>query len=282
VTDKRRWKKAGNQDALKTEAFLRTLEPYCVNACAKFLLRKSSHDHVWNLLLPGGSVSAALIHSGRSLFPIFAGNGSIPIPRFMNRFLDRIPIHAIQGLFSDTEILEAVLSSLGYTAAECRSYDLMSLDKPLKTTGIDSGPQGLVFREAAFKDMESLYPLQAAYEQEEVLPVAALFNPVSCRLALRHILDREQVLIACIGDRVVGKINTNAVSFTRIQIGGVYVLPEYRGRGIARIMTAVFAGRLMAEGKKITLFVKKENSAAKAVYRKLGFTTLADYRITYY
>ncbi|MDR2019792.1 MAG: GNAT family N-acetyltransferase, partial [Treponema sp.] len=80
----------------------------------------------------------------------------------------------------------------------------------------------------------------------------------------------------------VGKINTNAESFTCFQIGGVYVLPEYRGRGIATRMAASLSSRLLAQGKNISLFVKKQNPAARAVYKKIGFKVLKDYRICYY
>jgi ribosomal protein S18 acetylase RimI-like enzyme len=291
--DKRRWKKAADQDVLKTESFLKTREPYCVAACSKFLQRKPRHDHVWNLTLPGGSVSAVIIHTGRSLYPVFAGSfaeGSanverIPLPRFLTRFLGRVPIHAVQGLSKDADILEDAISRLGYAAVERRSYDLMSLESGLKALGLNGRarlPHDFTLREAGYEDTESLFPLQAGYDQEEVLPRGAVFNPVSCRLNLSHLLGREQALAAYIGGRAVGKINTNAASFTRVQIGGVYVLPEYRGRGIARYMIAAFVERLSAAGKKITLFVKKENSAAQAVYRTLGFTALEDYRISYF
>jgi predicted GNAT family acetyltransferase len=47
-------------------------------------------------------------------------------------------------------------------------------------------------------------------------------------------------------------------------------------------MIAAFVERLSAEGKKFTLFVKKENFAAQAVYRALGFVPLEDYRISYF
>ena len=80
----------------------------------------------------------------------------------------------------------------------------------------------------------------------------------------------------------MGKINTNAASFTRLQIGGVDVLPEYRGLGIGRRMTAAFVGELSKQGRGLTLFVKKNNPAARAIYDHIGFSVAADYRISYY
>jgi predicted GNAT family acetyltransferase len=80
----------------------------------------------------------------------------------------------------------------------------------------------------------------------------------------------------------VGKINTNAESFTRYQIGGVYVHTDYRGLGIASVMTAALVRKLLAMGKGASLFVKKQNAAAGTVYRRVGFVKTGEYRIAYY
>jgi GNAT superfamily N-acetyltransferase len=180
------------------------------------------------------------------------------------------------------EIFDAALTSLGYHAKERRGYDLMALDGQPKRDSPAAGLRGLLFRKPGFTDLELLYPLQAAYEQEEVLPRGTAFNPAVCRFNLSKILAREQSLIACLGTRIVGKINTNAASFSRVQIGGVYVLPEYRSQGIGRRMTAAFVGELIKAGRGLTLFVKKDNAAAQKIYRQLGFKTIGDYRISYY
>jgi predicted GNAT family acetyltransferase len=130
--------------------------------------------------------------------------------------------------------------------------------------------------------MDELFILQSGYEKEEVLPAGADFNPAVCRWNLERILAEERVLAAELDGRLVGKINTSAGSFTRNLIGGVYVHPDFRSRGIAQRMTAEFTGTLIAEGRGISLFVKKRNLSAKTVYRRLGFTAVGDYRISYY
>jgi predicted GNAT family acetyltransferase len=80
----------------------------------------------------------------------------------------------------------------------------------------------------------------------------------------------------------VGKININAESFTRLQIGGVYVDPACRGRGIGGALIAGFIRLFAFREKGFTLFVKKQNAAARRVYDRIGFTKLADYRIDYF
>jgi predicted GNAT family acetyltransferase len=47
-------------------------------------------------------------------------------------------------------------------------------------------------------------------------------------------------------------------------------------------MAGAFTAMLTAQGKGISLFVKKSNSAARSVYQRLGYKILGDYRINYY
>jgi ribosomal protein S18 acetylase RimI-like enzyme len=242
---------------------------------------------VWYPENPEKTIRAMILHSGGMLFPIFGNIPDLPLPRFLKGFLNRgflgrPPVHAVQGLLDDAEILETILTNLGYPAAEHRDYDLMALDNPPERESPGAGPGGLVFRKPGFTDLEAMLPLQAGYEKEEVLPNGAIFDPASCRLNLSSTLAREQSLIACLEHRIVGKINTNAASFTRLQIGGVYVLPEYRGMGIGRRMTAVFVEELIKQGRRLTLFVKKNIPAAQKIYRQVGFKAVGDYRISYY
>jgi ribosomal protein S18 acetylase RimI-like enzyme len=277
-----RWRKTGKREAAKTEAFLRREEAFCVGACSKFLHKDSTHDKLWTLRDSRGGVSALLMRCNRTLFPVFGGERDIPPPPFGRFFSGRVPVHAIHGLRQDAELLEAALLPLGYQAKEWRDYDLLALDGAPNTETFMAGPPGLILRKPVYADVDGLFPLQAAYEQEEVLPQGAVFYPAACRLSLERMLDREQILAAELEGRLVGKINTNALSFSRYQIGGVYVLPGYRGRGIALRMIAAFSGALLRQGKGLSLFVKKQNSAAQAVYRRAGFKRQADYRICYF
>jgi predicted GNAT family acetyltransferase len=90
------------------------------------------------------------------------------------------------------------------------------------------------------------------------------------------------MLLASLGGQIVGKINTSGLSFTRFQIGGVYVRPDCRSLGIAVRMASVFLKGLVDEGRGVTLFVKKRNAAARAVYRRIGFSVQGNYRISYF
>ena len=290
-----KWRKMPAGEYGKVKTFLMEREKYCVAACARFLRINENRGHVWYLDQycrgasggPENELNAILLHSRHTLFPVFDEDIKIPGPRFLNRFLGKVKIHAIQGLLQAAEPLEVLMENQGYFAAERIDYHLMSLDAGLSPGAaplrvLKSGPSGLVLRKPAPEDEESLFALQAAYEQEEVLPVNSAFDPVSCRLNLKRIISSEQIILAEFDGQVVGKINTSAKSFTRYQIGGVYVRPDCRGLGIGIKMTSFFCESLLAQGKGLTLFVKKRNAAAAKVYRKAGFSVSADYRISYY
>ena len=266
-----------------TESFLREKEIYCVSACARFSrIKEGGSGHIWYMKNGKKEISALLLHHNHSLFPIFNKKTDIPGPRFLNRFLGKVYIHAIQGIKEDAEILENLMEKQGYFALEHIDYNLMCLDGKPTHNFLKPDIPGLIFRLPMPGDKEDLIKLQAAYEKEDVIPKYGIFNAASSRYNFTRLLSREQLLLAELKGKVIGKINTSSQSFTRFQIGGVYVLPEYRGRGIAAKMTAFFLDDLISQGKGITLFVKKRNEPARAVYRKLGFKLISDYRINYY
>jgi ribosomal protein S18 acetylase RimI-like enzyme len=280
----RRWKKVRRNEYAAAAEYLIDREDGCVAACARFLHMRKHKDrgHVWALKDEAGYIDAFLLHHRRALFPILNGRTGIPLPRFLRRFLGNVPIHAVQGIRADAEILTKAMENLGYFAAEHLDYDLMALDSRPPDSCYRYGPPELLLRPPGPADADELFRLQAAYEQEEVLPGGAEFDAAVCRANLNHLLKHERMLVACLGSRVVAKINTSASSFTRRQIGGVYVRPDCRGMGIAVRMAAVFFRDIIDEGRGITLFVKKRNAAARAVYRRAGLTVEGNYRISYY
>jgi ribosomal protein S18 acetylase RimI-like enzyme len=273
----RRWNPLKKRDFPAAEAFLREREKRCVSACARFI-HPSKNGRIWFLPDEAGNIASLLLHSGNAFIPVLGEHKDIPAPRFLNF----VPLYFVQGLTPDVDIFEDFLAKTGRRSTYRIDYDLMYIDREPQTGVFPTGPAGLVLRTPNMADIEALFPLQAAYEREEVLPLNKDFSPFVCRLALEHIVKKEHVLAACLGGRIVGKVNTNAKSFTCCQIGGVYVHPDYRGQGIATLMTAALVQNLVAQGKGVSLFVKKLNTPARAVYRRIGFKSTGNYRIVYY
>jgi ribosomal protein S18 acetylase RimI-like enzyme len=277
----RRWQKMKKRDTAAAEALLQLHERWCMNACNRYLNRRAERDTGWLLKNPAGGLSALMVRYKLSLLPVLAdGAQAILPPRFLRGFWGAVPVHSLQGRAQDVAVMEAAMAQLGMYAAEKLDYDLMCIDRP--PSGLTAPCAGLKLRKPDSGDMDALVALQAAYEREEVLPSASEFSAAASRMNIEQIFSQQQMLVAEMGGRVIGKINTNAVTFTRFQVGGVYVLPEYRGRGIARQMAGEFITGLVAQGRGISLFVKKTNPAARRVYQRIGFETQGDYRINYF
>ena len=273
-------RKKSSEDFSKAECFLRSRENLCVGACSKFL--NDRFTHIWTYNDENNEVAALILHSRSSLFPVFSSIKAIPLPRFFGRFLHNSSIYSIQGKVKDVMILEKGMEDKGFIAADTIDYDLMTLDALPPVACFQKGPPHLIIRSPLQCDTEELFYLHSAYEKEEVIPKHGVFNPESSRKTLEHLLNGEKMLVAALGNKIIGKINTNAKSFTKYQIGGVYVLPEFRGQGIAKKMSAVFIRELINKNMEVNLFVKKRNAAASKLYKSLGFFNIGDYRINYY
>lgn len=146
---------------------------------------------------------------------------------------------------------------------------------------VDLPPGPGVLRKATASDGNALYPLQEAYEKEEVLFREADFQPLACRLHLGKVLKTQEIVGLWENGHPVAKAGTNALTSTWAQIGGVYTRPEHRGQGHQKRLMAFLIRRLSDEGRRVCLFVKKTNRAAFSLYRSLGFQSSGPFSIIY-
>jgi ribosomal protein S18 acetylase RimI-like enzyme len=278
------WKRIGRRRFPEAEEYLSRRELFCVSACARFLRREGSSRLIWGFPGADGSVKALILHDQGTLFPIFDGpdSGADRMSPPLLRLLKRASIHAVQGLRDDVLMMEKIMGDLGRQSTEGIDYELMALNQGPSADTLRAGPPGLSVRAPELWELEEIFPLQTAYEMEEVLPQGTVFNAAACRLNLKRILKEETVLVAELEGRIIAKANTSAASFTRAQIGGVFVHPSYRGLGIARRICAELSRILISAGWGVSLFVKKWNQSARIVYHAIGFRPIASYRITYY
>ncbi len=74
------------------------------------------------------------------------------------------------------------------------------------------------------------------------------------------------------GDRIVFKAELAVVTRHTAQIQGVWVAPEYRGRGLAsQALSALVADALRRVAPSVSLYVNDYNHAALQLYRRCGF-----------
>ena len=299
-----RWRRALTSDIPALSAFLRADEERRVGFSGRLLregllspprlrLPSALRGAVWIADAPREGperkpsiAGAVLCHPSRLAFPIFPPDESYEGGRGDREFAllaSSFSPASVIGMAGDIARYEA---ALGLTAQSSVEYRLMVLRRsaprgqlwPLRP----ALPPGLSLRRAVSADLDALYPLQEAYEREEVLTSIHKLNAAACRAALARALEGQLVFAAEEGGVLVAKAGTNARGFGTDQIGGVYTLPSRRGRGIAAALMAALLRDIVGAGRRPVLFVKPSNRPALSLYRGLGFEDIGDYRADYF
>jgi hypothetical protein len=186
-----------------------------------------------------------------------------------------------QSMIGIAGYVQKLASALDLNPAVTVDYDLMVLDKGEASNSNVEIPE-LSYRTAGPGDIELIMPLQEAYEREEVVIRPEYYDREQSLSELKLSLTKNIILIAEHRGRIVAKAGTNARGLSYDQIGGVFTLPEMRGKSIARVLMKGLLTRIFKNNKGACLFVKKTNRPARQLYRALGFRIAEDYQIRYF
>ncbi len=284
------WRRAGQADLADLAAFLVLREERCAGFTGR-LVRKGElrlpsgfRGGVWISGTAETDITAAILcHPSRLAFPLLAqGNeGGRATEEGMAELATALSARswaAVSAIGPARDVLAFERGCAYLPRVEVR-YELMAYaPRPAAATI----PPALSIGRASIQHAGALYPLQEAYEREEVLTPIHRFDAASCRVALERSIEEQLILYATEGGRFVGKAGTNARGFAVDQIGGVYVVPDRRGRGLGRALMESLLVLIGAEGRRAVLFVKPENLAAIGLYRALGFRSIDEFRADYY
>lgn len=223
-------------------------------------------------------VQGAILRLGMGLaFPL--------LPTFLDGAPGRVPqvlgerVNSVVGPQGDVERFE---TALGLKPLVAVRYDLMSRKPNSSALRRGAAPAGLRVYCAGPANLDELYPLQEAYEKEEVLTAIHRFDEAGSRAGLARALRDQVIVFGRLDGAAIAKAATNARAFSLDQMGGVFVAPPYRRRCIGSAVVSSLVSILESEGRGTVLFVKKGNEAAKGLYDELGFETLGDYRADYF
>lgn len=130
-------------------------------------------------------------------------------------------------------------------------------------------------------DVEALVPLVASYRVEDRLARPEDDHTDWIRA---HVVERIRAGLLYVV-RVRGRIVFTG-SFTYLGptgggLGGIYTLPEFRGRGVAARATAGMARIALEAGPWITLHVAQDNAPAIRCYRNAGLEERGTLRLTF-
>lgn len=96
------------------------------------------------------------------------------------------------------------------------------------------------------------------------------------RAGVERPLRHTRVWVASIEGAIRAAALTNAEAASMGMIGGVYTMPEWRGRGLSQAVCSALCADLIGEGVVPLLYW--DTPAAGAVYRKLGFRRIGVWR----
>jgi uncharacterized protein len=194
---------------------------------------------------------------------------------YMERLLAERSFFSFIGREDRINLIEELY---GVCDSRAVAYDLMVKERPIP---LPSPTEGYEIRRANKDDFKDLYPLEEAYQVEEVLKGRDRLNEKFLKKRFLRQLGSQLIWAVYKQGVPVAKGGTNAVGFSYCQIGGVYTLPKERNRGIARLLMNHISEEIYREGWGTSLFVRKDNSAARTLYKNCGYLPKGNFRIVY-
>ena len=204
---------------------------------------------------------------------------------FMRFFEDQNPryIFSIFGEKSGTAMLKKLLEEhFGKSPKVQGEYFLMENGRFDAFKDLAKMNRQLSVEKCTEKDAERVFPLQVAFEKEEVVFDSELFDEDRCLAKFENFVEAGAVFVGKIKNTPLCKLTVSAEGKNCVLLGGVYTLPKYRNCGLAKALLNGVTQQFAARAKKCTLFVRTQNLAAIKVYEKTGFKKFCNFEIIYY
>lgn len=128
-------------------------------------------------------------------------------------------------------------------------------------------------------EVDQLFPAAVAMYTEEV-GVSPLLDDGGrgYRRRIAELVRGRRAYARFVGDRVIFKAELAIVTSRTTQIQGVWVDPEFRGRGLAAAaMAAVTRDALRRVAPTVSLYVNDYNTPARRVYERCGFRSAGSF-----
>ncbi|WP_199922683.1 DUF4081 domain-containing GNAT family N-acetyltransferase [Streptomyces sp. NRRL S-87] len=214
---------------------------------------------------------------GRLVSLCYAGANLVPVcatPAAVRAFADRARrtgrrCSSVVGPAEPTGQLWRLLEPHWGPAREIRAHQpLMVTEEPSR----DIAPDPLV-RRVRKDEMDLIMPACVAMFTEEVgvSPLAG-DGGLLYQARVAELVAAGRSFARVEDGRVVFKAEIGAATARACQIQGVWVDPEFRGRGHSETgMAAVVAYALRDVAPVVSLYVNDYNTAARAAYRRVGF-----------
>ncbi|MCD2197148.1 GNAT family N-acetyltransferase [Actinomycetospora endophytica] len=213
-----------------------------------------------------------LCFSGANLVPLRGERAAV------RAFADRARRHrrTCSSLVGRRELVLPLWEELAEhwgTAREVRpDQPLMAID------GMPSIRSDPAVRQARPDDMERYLPAAIAMFLEEVGVDPRLGDGgAGYRARVGELISSGRAFVRFEAGEVVFKAEVGALSTRVGQIQGVWVHPDWRGRGLGQAGTAAVVEHLVRAGRIASLYVNAFNTPARAAYQRVGFDQVASF-----
>lgn len=147
--------------------------------------------------------------------------------------------------------------------------------------GARLGPGNSGARRATMRDLDTLVLLVARYRIEDGLSFAGDDHGSWIRLHTMERIQTGNLFVLEEKGRIVWTGAFNFIGRWGAGIGGIYTVPEARGRGVASRATADLCRIALEAGPVATLHVDPANEAAIRAYTKAGLREAGEFRLTF-
>ena len=226
---------------------------------------------MWGFEQGGRLVS--LCYGGANLVPVQATSPAIAA--FADRALRQgRRCSSIVGTSAAVTELWGLLRPYWGPARDVRAAQpLMAIDGP---SPVPPDPQ---VRRVRLDELDILLPASIAMFTEEVgvSPLAG-DGGASYRARVGELVRSGRAFGRIEDGQVIFKAEVGAATPQACQVQGVWVRPEYRGRGLAAPgMAAVVALARQSISPLVSLYVNDFNTPGRATYRRAGFTEVGEF-----
>jgi len=213
-----------------------------------------------------GGALAGLCHVGANIVPsgedchLFAGATAVGQSRMI-----------IGETRAVTALWEAARDALPVPRADRPGQPVYVMDKP-------PAPAATGLRPATPHDLERLLPACAAAHELELGSDPVARDSEGFRWRTSAQIDEGRSWVWLEGDVILFKAEASAWTPSAVQLQQVWVDPAARGRGYGLRGLADLCRLLLESTPAVTLFVRRENTAAIGLYDAVGMRRVLEYR----
>jgi predicted GNAT family acetyltransferase len=137
-------------------------------------------------------------------------------------------------------------------------------------------------RRVSLQHWDAYYQAAVKMYTEEVGVSPLQGNPAGYRFYIRQLITSGRAFAMFDGDRVIFKADLGSISANVSQVQGVWLDPQFRGRGMAAPAMAAVVHLARAVTPTVSLYVNDYNVAAQATYRRVGFSPVGEFATVLY